>query len=222
MARQRARQRSEGQVVERRWKNGYGYALRFVAYDRRHYITLGLQRDGWTRQKAETELQNIMADVRRGLWIPPDRHRRERLDRAPKGVPSFGTFATDLIQARQAEVSPRTYEYLQWALSHLLPYFADWPLDQIDVEAVDGYRHHKLTQAEQRRAAQRRRIRDEHGRPLRPLSAVSINKTINVLRTILDVAVEYGHLLDNPAAGKRRRLKVSAHPPVYLDTVQHI
>ena len=33
--------RSEGQVVERHWKSGRGYALRFRAYGERQYLTLG-------------------------------------------------------------------------------------------------------------------------------------------------------------------------------------
>ena len=65
--------RSEGQVVERHWKSGRGYALRFRAYGERQYLTLGLEAEGWDRKRAEEELANVMADVRRGLWTPPTR-----------------------------------------------------------------------------------------------------------------------------------------------------
>ncbi len=70
--------RSEGQVVERHWKSGRGYALRFRAYGERQYLTLGLETEGWNRKRAEEELANVMADVRRGLWTPPTRRRRPR------------------------------------------------------------------------------------------------------------------------------------------------
>ena len=69
----RVARRSEGQVLERRWKSGRGYALRFRAYGERQYLTLGLETEGWTRKRAEEELANVMADVRRGLWVPPTR-----------------------------------------------------------------------------------------------------------------------------------------------------
>jgi hypothetical protein len=49
----------------------------------------------------------------------------------------------------------------------------------------------------------RSRVRTE----LKPLSASSINKTIDVLRWILSVACEYGHISGNPAQGRRRRLR---------------
>ena len=65
--------RQEGEVVERHWKRGRGYALRFRAYGERRYVSLGFERDGWDRRRAEEELQNILADVRRGLWVPPRR-----------------------------------------------------------------------------------------------------------------------------------------------------
>ncbi|MGH2946534.1 MAG: tyrosine-type recombinase/integrase [Solirubrobacteraceae bacterium] len=219
--------RSQGQVLERAWKSGRGYALRFIAYGERQYLTLGLETDGWTRKRAEEELQNILADVRRGIWIPPDKGRRSQTNESTDdgdGVPLFGPFARELVAARKGEVSANTHDYLEWALSHLLPYFATWPVGAIDIEAVDAYRRHKVEQADLRRRAIERRkpLRDDHGRVLRPLAPNSINKTIEVLQWILAMAVEYGHLATNPAAGRRRRLKLPPRRPVHLDTAEQI
>jgi integrase len=57
---------------------------------------------------------------------------------------------------------------------------------------------------------------------LRPLSAATINKTIDALQAVLALAVEYGHIAVNPAAGKRRRLKEQAPRAVHLDTAEQI
>jgi integrase len=218
--------RSQGQVLERTWKSGRGYALRFPAYGDRQYLTLGLETEGWTRTRAEEELQNILADVRRGLWIAPDKRQRARNghDDNTEEVTLFGLFARGLVAARRGEVSPNTHGYQEWALNHLLPYFADWPVAAIDIEAVDAYRRHKVDQADLRRRAIERRkpLRDDHDRLLRPLSANSINKTIEVLQWVLAMAVEYGHLQTNPAAGRRRRLKLPSRRPVHLDTTEQI
>ncbi len=78
--------RSEGQVVERHWKSGRGYALRFRAYGERQYLTLGLEAEGWNRKRAEEELANVMADVRRGIWVPPTRRRSQGQRRAERGI----------------------------------------------------------------------------------------------------------------------------------------
>ena len=218
--------RSQGQVLERLWKSGRGYALRFPARGERQYLTLGLETDGWTRKRAEEELQNILADVRRGIWIAPDKHHRgSNGDNGhEKDAPLFGPFARGLVAARQGEVSDNTHGYQAWALTHLLPYFADWPVEAIDIEAVDAYRRHKVEQADLRRRAIERRKpqRDDHGRVLRPLAPNSINKTIEILQSILATAVEYGHLATNPAAGRRRRLKLPPRRPVHLDTAEQI
>jgi integrase len=45
--------------------------------------------------------------------------------------------------------------------------------------------------------------------------------TLALLGQILEVAVEYGHLDRNPAAGRRRRLKAPRPRPAHLDTADH-
>jgi integrase len=218
--------RSQGQVIERRWKHGRGYALRFNAYGERQYVTLGMQSEGWTRKRAEIELANVMADVRRGTWIPPDRNKRTR-GAAGEGPnePTFHEFASAWHADRKGEITPAGHEHEEWALRyHLLPYFANWRLSEIDIPAVDDYRRYKLKQGEQRAAAIAvgKPARGANGCALKPLSAASINKTINVLHAILELAVEYGHTTSNPAAGRRRRLKLPAQRPVHLDTAEQI
>jgi integrase len=223
----RVARKREGQVVERVWKSGRGYALRVVAYGQRHYLTLGLQADGWTRERAEEELANITADVRRGIWIPPQTNITNKTSEpAPAEALTFGAFAGERLARRKLELSQRSYEYEEWALTlHLLPYFATWRLVDITIEAVDAYRTYKVAQAEQRRDAldQASRTTAKPGEALpRPFGASTINKTIDVLQAYLAVAVEYGHLPSNPAAGRRRRLKVPARRPVHLDSVEQI
>lgn len=227
-----------GQVIERRWKSGRGYALRFLVDGRRQYVTLGLEHDGWDRARAEEELLNVMADVRRGIWIPPDRGGASSAangkDRSAEpgaevaAVPTFHEFATDWLARREGEVAPRTVEYERWALTHhLLPHFAHTFLDAIDIAAVDDYRRAKVAESDCRRTA------IEAGRPLqagtgrsspilRPLSPASINKTIDVLQTVLALAREYRHIAENPATGRRRRLKAPKPRPVHLDGADQI
>ena len=57
-----------GAIVEKRTARGTSFALRFRAYGERRYVTLGATEDGWNRASAEEELQNVLADVRRGIW----------------------------------------------------------------------------------------------------------------------------------------------------------
>jgi integrase len=220
--------RKEGEVKVRNWKAGRGFALRFRAYGERQYVTLGYEHEGWTWDKAEEELQNILADVRRGLWVPPAKKKpRGASDKGqPDQVPTFGPFATGLTEAREGQIAEKTTKHEKWALGHLVPFFGDWAINEIDVEGIDDYRAFKVKESEARaRAIERGKPkRNEHRQILRPLSAGSINRTIDHLQWVLSIAIEYKRfgIKENAAEGKRRRLSESRPAPVYIDSATQI
>jgi integrase len=193
-----------GQVIERNGKRGITYATRVRAYGERHYLSLGYSWDGYTHRRAETELQNILADIRRGTWQPPQPEPAP----TPAQDPTFHEFASQWFEARRHEVSPRSVERYMWALSrHLLPFFKDHRLSQITIAEVDRYRTGKVREREQCKEG-------------RPLSNRSINETIALLAQVLETAVEYGHIQFNPARGRRRRLKAAQPTRTWLEPEQ--
>lgn len=236
-----AKKRS-GEVLVRDWKAGRGFALRFSAYGRRRYLTLGFESDGWTKARAEEELANVLADVRRGLWVSPRRGAGEgtaagtRASRRGFGrageqqAPAlgadmnFGEFAPWALEVRKARHGEAHHRNLQWGLRHLMPFFAETPLAAIDAEAIDAYSAAKIEEGERLQAAIDRGdpYRDEHGRVRKPLAATSINKTIKVLSWFLGLAVQYKRIPENAAAGRERLLKARPKPPVHLDTAEQI
>lgn len=189
-----------GQVIERNTRSGRkSFALRFRApgFDR-PYVHLGYSPE-WNRKRAKEELSNVMADVRRGIWRPPD---PEPAPEPPRQMPTFHEFASEWYERRALEgLRQRSLEYLKWALSdHLLPYFADMPLDRISVEEVDRYSRGKVAE----------------GR----LGGRSINKTLETLSAVMELAVEYGYVGSNSAKGRRRRLPTSQPSRLYLEPDQ--
>jgi hypothetical protein len=137
-----------GTVVERRTRRGVTYALRFRAYGRREYLTLGRSEDGWTRQKADDELQNVLADVRRGLWRPA----RPEPTPEPPPDPTFHEFASEWFAAKRRELRPSAADDYEWQLTHhLLLFFGRYLLIDITVAEVDGYREAKVAEAARRR-----------------------------------------------------------------------
>lgn len=218
-----------GQVVVDERGPARKFALRFRAYGERQYVTLGSASDGWTRARSELELQNVLADVRRGIWRPPAPDPAPK----PKGDPTFHEFASQWFETNKGEWRPKTRLDYQWQLTwHLLPFFEDHRLSQITIAEVDRYRQAKVTEAREAAAAIKSgRARSEEytdkngvtrGRPARGLSAASINKTITRLGQILEVAVEYGLIQSNPAKGRRRRLRATAPRPVWLESAEQI
>jgi integrase len=171
-----------GQLIEGTRKHGRTYAARIRAYGARHYVTLGHSRDGWTRAKAEAELANILADVRRGLWVP---EQPEPEPEAPTREPSFHEFASDWFEHTKCELKPNTVAAYEYEITHhLLPFFAEHRLSEITIAEVDRYRHFKVRERDAMRAARER----GETRKRRPLSNETINKTLTRLGQILEVA----------------------------------
>jgi integrase len=192
-------------VVDKR-RRSPTFGLRFRAYGRREYVSLGTAEDGWTRAKAQTELQNVLADVRRGIWRPPVLEPAQ----APREVPTFHVFASEWFERQKAEggrrgrgLSDAGAADLTWRLSnHLLPVFASQRLDRITVEDVDRFRLGKVREGK--------------------LSVTSINKMLTTLAAILEAAVEYELIDRNPARGRRRRLPAVTPRRSWLDRADHI
>src|SRR5215208_3130222 len=189
-----------GEVIERERAGGRVFALRFRAYGRRHFVTLGGAADGWTRAKAEAELRHVLADVERGLWVPD----ADRTIAAPPS-PTFHEFASEWLEARRPELRESTLADYTWQLSnHLLPFFHGHRLPQITVAEVDRYRDFKVRE--------------------RVLSAESINKTITRLGHILAVAEERDLIPRNPVRvnTRNRKLKAKRKRPVFLESAEQI
>lgn len=169
-------------------KNGASYAARFTAYGNREFITLGTEAEGWTMDRAERELTYILARVERGEWTPPKTESPAPPVGALKVVPTFHEFASDWYRLKEPEVRENTAAVYRWELSHhLLPYFADRRLDEITAEDVDRYRAAKIAEG--------------------VLSPESVNKTIRRLVAVFDLAIDYEHIQQNPAAGRKRLAK---------------
>jgi hypothetical protein len=200
--------RATGSVVERERGRGRVYGLRFTAYGTRRFLTLP---DGTTRAQAEQELQNVLADVRRGVWRPDE----PPVD-APASMPTFHEFASAWFEAKRLELAAKTVIDYRWRLSnHLLPYFQHHPLNEIGAEQVDAYRTGKVREA-QRYA----RARENGEDAPKPLSNASIDMTIRLLAAMLEQAVDYGYIDRNPARGSKRLLRQAKPSRSYLQPDQ--
>ena len=128
------------------------FALRFRAYGKREYVTLGKPEDGWTLAMAQRELAVVLRDVDLGTWRPP------RPDPAPakNTNPTFHEFASDWFAAKQLEIEKNTASsYANDLTNHLLPFFKDHRVSEITVAEVDRYRQSKVREAAEITAAGR-------------------------------------------------------------------
>lgn len=194
---------ANGSIVERKGARGTSYAVRFRAYGERQFVTVGHSGDGWTRAKAEAELANVLADVRRGLWRPP---APEPQFEPPPVEPTFHEYASEWLALNRSQFAPRTVEDYELSLTrHLLPFFAPFRLREINAQAINRYKAQKLAHRDEldKAHADRKRL-DE-----RALSNRTINKTLTRLGQILDAALEADLIDHNPMRGKVKKLKES-------------
>jgi len=213
-----------GQVIVDKRRKSATYALRFSANGARQYVTLGNAEEGWTRARAQDELERELARVKLGAWTHPSPPAPEPLPTV-ESDPTFHVFASGWFDAREDGWRPKTRRDYEWKLSdHLLPFFKSHRLSQITVSEVDRY---VVAKRKQVRKVERVRVVD--GKRVKvaaevKLSAASINKTVSLLAQILDTAVEYPEydITSNPARGRRRRLKADRAAPVWLDSAEHI
>jgi integrase len=188
-----------GKVIEHNGKDGLTYrSLRFTAYGKRRYVSLGVVTTG----EAERELRHILADVERGTWTPAAIEPPPE----PEQVPTFHAFAEEWWMLNHAQLAESTRADYRWRLErHLLPYFGGMRLDTITFAAVERYVAAKLGEVD-------------------PLSARSINMTVTLLGAILERAVEQDPPLlhRNPTKGKARKAKERAPVRSYLDAAGQI
>lgn len=202
-----------GTVVTKTLKSGdvsYSARFRTPRADRgtdREFVLLGYASEGMTAKTANERLADILAAVRLGTWKSPRQMRAEQdaaeAAAAAAVVPTFAEYAADWLKEREArKPKERTAEFLHWALDlHLSPFFGALRLDAIGIADVKRYVTGKLNDGD--------------------LNGTSINRTLSILRTVLDYAAEdYPQLPPNPAASRRRRAPRSDPNRIVLERVQ--
>jgi len=169
---------------------------------------------GWTETAARTELGNVQARIRAGVYQRP---QPLALPEPPAEVPTFHEYASSWLAAKrdgtigEKPLSASTYRGYRTGLSlHLLPFFARYRLNQIDRQLCLAFKAHQIREASELREAIAAGavIRTRTGQPRRPLGAASIRDLIKLLAMILDEAVEDEIIPTNPARGKRMRVRV--------------
>ena len=127
-----------GRVLEHVGVDGLTYrSLRFVAYGKRRYVSLGPV----SAEAAEQALRHTIADVERGSWEPP----RQAAPIEHESIPTFHAFAEDWWLRNEKQLAPSTQLDYRWRLeTHLLPFFARHRLDGITFDQVERYIARKL------------------------------------------------------------------------------
>lgn len=181
---------------------------------------------GWSETTARTELAGIQARVRAGVWERPDPSGQAKPGAILEAA-FFEEYAWWWLSAKvegvigAKPINENTAKDYRWRLKcHLVPFFGQYRLDEINGALCQRFKTQKLREA----AEQRDRIgagvvpRDERGRRVVPLRSASLRKLMDALAAILEDAMEDGHLLRNPARARRMRVHVPKPKRCFLET----
>jgi integrase len=202
-----------GTIKEDPWKDGetVSFRLRIPYKGRKHWVTLGTNLEGWSRERAQGELDGIMDRVRRRTWVPPGAEARARPLPAPGDddapVETIHVTLSRFWQAKKKDVAPNTRADYEWRLALLLSFRPLTPTAAINEQWVDELRDDLAE-----RAAKNRREGSD-----KKLSPASVNKVLEILAQALDLAVDHKTATHNPARGKRRRMKVKRSRRPWLE-----
>jgi hypothetical protein len=141
---------------------------------------------GWDESGARTELGNVIARVRAGVWerpVPPQAHEAggERGGRATV----YDDYAQSWLQGKvegligDRPLAPNSELDYRWRLSFSRAFFARKPVGKIDHDDALAFKAHLIATSRRNREALAAGadLRDRHGRRLVPLSPASIKRS---------------------------------------------
>jgi hypothetical protein len=191
---------AKGSILPRTLADGNrSFRLRFHAYGQRHDVFLHEQPGcecggGWDEPAARTELGNILARIRVGIWKPAQPPTGAQ---PPAEIPTFHEYASAWLQRKidgvttDRPLAEKTILHYRTVLTrHLLPAFARHPVDRIDRRACLDFKATKLREASELREALAAGadLRDHRNRRITPAGPPQIRAAIGVLAMILDEA----------------------------------
>jgi integrase len=167
-------------VIEYRGARGVVYRIKYADADGKQVQeTVGAERDGFTRKKAEAELRERLVRVER-------KHYRK-----PKPL-TFSEWAATWLDEGQRKRAwkPNTRSAYENAVGYLTEYFGSTRLASIRPRDVSGYVSHSL--------------KEPHKVLRRPISPKTLELHLSVLHDLFRTAVGEELLDSNPAAGVER------------------
>ncbi len=204
------------------------FQLRFSVHGRREHEALHERRSclcgcggAWNERTAAVELENCSLASAPASGASATLRRPSRASRSdlPRVRVRLAAVEDRRCPRRPADRHEHRDRLPLAPRQHLLPFFGEYRLDEIDADLCVAFKAHKLQEAaELRRAiAAGAVLRDRRGRRVRPLGPALIRKLTDCLAAILDEAVEDGHIDRNPARGRRMRVKVPKPSRTFLE-----
>lgn len=180
---------------------------------------------GWNEPAARTEMGNMLARVRAGVWEKPTPPPALTSYGQEEETPLYPEYTDWWLQAKidgligKGPISGNTEADYEWRLSYSRKFFATVPVDRIDRELSLAFKAHLLAEAREQRELLEAgvELRDSRGRLVEPLGLNSIKKILDTFASVLDEAIEDDLRAGNPARSKRMHIEVPKPKRTYLE-----
>jgi integrase len=207
----------------------HAFHLRFPAYGERERVILHEREDceccggGWDERGARRYLSTALAQVRAGVWEPPE--PAAEAQEADEGPPFYADYSKHWLAARVAGViskkpiAPTTKKKDEWRLGYSQRFFAGVLVEEIDEAQCLEFKGHLLAEAQEQREAIEAgaELRDEAGRKVKPLALSSIKMILDALGAVLEEAIRDRLRTDNPGRAERMRIEVPKPRRTFLE-----
>jgi integrase len=218
-----------GSIRRKQTQLGTTYALRIRWQGKQHYHYLGGDWEGWTEERAESELRYVTAQVERGEYVPPRPSAAPPVEAGP--LPTFQVFASIVLARKKRRVAEKSYRDLEWRLRTAVDHVGSRRLDEIDAGVADEVVDRLLREREaiEEAAAAARPLTEaytdprtgrHHERRRRGLSNGSINKVLAAIRLVLKEAVRSRLIEHNTLADPDCFLRVRQPARSFLEAGQ--
>lgn len=180
---------------------------------------------GWDEPSARTEMGNMLARVRAGIWERPAPPQTLASCDHGEDAPLYSDYSDWWLQAKvdgligKRPISDNSKADYEWRLSYSSRFFAGTPVDVIDRGLSLAFKAHLLAEAREQRELIEAgaELRNSRGKRIEPLSLASIKKIIDTFASVLDEAIEDDIRDANPARSKRMHIAVPKPKRTYLE-----
>jgi len=179
----------------------------------------------WDEPSARTEMGNILARVRAGVWARPEPPATLVPGDEEEDAPLYDDYADWYVQAKvdgvigKKPIRPNTRKKDEWRLGYSKRFFAGVPVDEIDEELSLEFKAHLLAESREQREAIEAgaKLRHPNGRKVVPLGLSSIKTILDAYAAVLGEAVKDKYRSDNPGRGERMQIEVPKPERSFLE-----
>jgi integrase len=222
-----------GHIEPRKLADGtYAFHIRVRHCGKRIPVTLHERKGcdcgcggGWDASTAKTEMGNMLARIRAGVWVRPQPPATLMAAAADDAIPTYDEYANWCLQAKidgvisEKPIAENTEKKDRWRFRYSEDFFAGVPIDEIDRARSLKFKAHLLAESrEQQKAIEAGAdLRDCNGRRIVPLSLASIKMILDAFASILEEAIEDDYREGNPARTKRMHIEVPKPKRTFLE-----